>query len=57
MWQLNFPSPATTHDPQTFDGFVFPMRQRIHGRDANGIANQSVVAITLDVEKVTVHRS
>lgn len=33
------------------------MRQRIHGRDANGIANQSAVAITLDVEKVTVHRS
>ena len=43
-----------THDPKTFDGFVFPTRRRVHGRDADGIADQSVTAITLDVAKVTV---
>jgi len=52
-----FPIAHYTHDPQRFDGFVFPTRRRIHGRDANGIADQRVAAITLDVENVTVHRS
>ena len=45
-----------THDPQTFDGFVFPTRRLVHLHDANGIADQSFAAIAVDIEKVTVHR-
>jgi hypothetical protein len=43
-----------THDPNTFDGFVFPTRRRIHSRGTDGIADQSLAAITLDVARVTV---
>ena len=50
----NSPVAHYTHDPETFDGFVFPTRRRIHRRDADGIADQSVAAITLDVANVTV---
>jgi catechol 2,3-dioxygenase-like lactoylglutathione lyase family enzyme len=45
-----------THDPQTFDGFVFPTRRRVHLYDEAGHADQSFAPITLDVERVTVHR-
>jgi len=43
-----------THDPETFDGFVFPTRRRVHLHDANGIADQGFAPITLDIEAVTV---
>jgi len=43
-----------THDPEMFDGFVFPTRRRVHQRDADGIADQSVATITLDIADVTV---
>ena len=43
-----------THDPKTFQGFVFPTRRRAHRRDTDGIADQSLAAITLDVAQVTV---
>jgi hypothetical protein len=43
-----------THDPKTFHTFVFPTRRRIHLRDTDGIADQSVAAITLDVAQVTI---
>jgi hypothetical protein len=50
----NSPVAHYTHDPKTFDGFVFPTRRRVHGRAADGIADQSVASITLDVATVTV---
>jgi hypothetical protein len=37
-----------THDPKTFDGFVFPTRRRVHHYDAAGVADQSSAAITID---------
>jgi hypothetical protein len=46
-----------THDPQTFDGFVFPTRRRVHLYDEEGNADQTFAPITLDVEHVTVHRN
>jgi hypothetical protein len=30
-----------THDPKTFDGFVFPTRRLVHLHDAKGIADRS----------------
>jgi hypothetical protein len=45
-----------THDPKTFDGFVFPTRGHIHGRDTEGIADQSFAVITVDVTNVIVQR-
>jgi hypothetical protein len=30
-----------THEPRTFDGFVFPTRRRVHLHDADGRADQS----------------
>jgi hypothetical protein len=50
----NSPVAHYTHDPKTFDGFVFPTRRRVHRRDADGVADQSVAAITLDVAQVAV---
>jgi hypothetical protein len=43
-----------THDPQMFDGFVFPTRRRVHQCGTDGIADQSVAAITLDIADVAV---
>ena len=43
-----------SHDPRTFDGFVFPTRRRVHLHDANGVADQSFAPITLDVASVSV---
>ena len=42
------------HDPKTFDGFVFPTRRLVHLHDGNGIADQSVAGITLDIETISV---
>jgi hypothetical protein len=50
----NLPVAHYTHDPKTFDGFVFPTRRRVHGRDTDGIADQGFAVITLDVAKLTV---
>jgi hypothetical protein len=50
----NSPVAHYTHDPKTFDGLVFPTRRRIYSRDADGIADQSLAAITLDVAQVIV---
>jgi predicted nucleic acid-binding protein len=44
-----------THNPQSFAGFVFPTRRRIHRRDADDVADQRVAAITLDIEIVIVN--
>ena len=46
-----------THDPKTFDGFVFPTRRRVHLHDVNGIADQTFAPITVDVTHVSVERS
>lgn len=45
-----------THDPKTFDGFVIPTRRRVHTRDADGNADQSLAVITVDVPGVSVRR-
>ena len=50
----NSPVAHYTHDPKTFHAFVFPTRRRIHLRDTDGIADQSLAAITLDVAQVTI---
>jgi hypothetical protein len=52
----NAPVAHYTHNPATFDEFVFPTRRRVHLRDANGIADQSFAAITVDIDAVRVHR-
>jgi hypothetical protein len=43
-----------THDPKTFDGFVFPTRRRVHLHDADGIADLQFAPITIDVTSVRV---
>ena len=43
-----------THDPKTFDGFVFPTRHLVHRHDQHGIADQSLAVITLDLDDITV---
>jgi hypothetical protein len=43
-----------THDPKTFDGFVFPTRRRAYVRDPDGIADQRLAVITLDIASVRV---
>jgi hypothetical protein len=43
-----------THDQETFDGFVFPTRRRVHLHDEEGNADQSFAPITLDVEAIAV---
>jgi hypothetical protein len=45
-----------THDPKTFDGFVFPTRRLIHLHDAAGVADQQFAPITIKVDSVTVDR-
>jgi hypothetical protein len=42
------------HDPRTFAGLVLSTPRLVHRRDAAGIADQSVAAITLDITDVTV---
>jgi hypothetical protein len=48
----NPPVAHYTSDPVTFDGFVFPTRRRMHLRDADGVADQSLAVITDDVSEV-----
>jgi hypothetical protein len=43
-----------THDPKTFDKFVFPTRRRIYRRSDDGTADQRLAIITLDVSLVRV---
>jgi hypothetical protein len=50
----NAPIAHYTHDPKTFDGFVFPTRRRACIRDADGIADQRLAIITLDIASVRV---
>lgn len=50
----NPPIAHYTHDHKTFDGFVFPTRRLVHLHDADGVANQSFAAITLDVDSVAI---
>ena len=45
-----------THDPKTFDGFVFPTRRLMHRRDVDGVADQSVALLTFDIDAVAVER-
>jgi hypothetical protein len=45
-----------THEPKTFDGFVFPTKRRVHVHNAKGIANQAITPITLDVHGVSIER-
>lgn len=45
-----------THDPKTSGGFVFPTRRLVHRRNANGVADQSFAAITIDIDTVAVGR-
>ena len=45
-----------THDPETFDGFVFPIRRLVHRRDADGVADRSFAAITIEIDTVAVER-
>jgi hypothetical protein len=45
-----------THDPKTFDGFVFYTWRLVHLRDADGIADQSLAGITIDTDSVAVDR-
>ena len=42
-----------THDPKTFDGFVFPARHLVYCHDQHGIADQSLALITLDLDDIT----
>jgi hypothetical protein len=52
------PLPAHyTHDPKTFDSFVFPPRRRVHLRDADGTADQSLAVISVDISAVTLGRA
>jgi hypothetical protein len=46
-----------THDPKTSDGFVFPTRRLVHLRDADGVADQSFAAITIDIDTLAVERA
>jgi hypothetical protein len=45
-----------THDPKTFDGIVFPTRRLVHHHDADGVADQSLAGITLDIDTVALER-
>jgi hypothetical protein len=53
----NPPVAHYTHDPKTFDGFVFPTRRLVHLHDRSGVANQRFAPITIDVADITVDRS
>ena len=46
-----------THNPGTFDGFVFPTRRLVRRRQPDGVADQSFAAITIDIDTVAVERS
>src|SRR5262249_50599309 len=50
----NAPIAHYTHDPKTFDGFVFPTRRLVHLRDALGKATQGFAGITLKIYSVKI---
>jgi hypothetical protein len=50
----NAPVAHYTHDPKTFDKFVFPTRRRIYRRGDDGTADQRLAIITVDVSSVRV---
>jgi hypothetical protein len=52
----NPPVAHYTHDPRTFDGFVFPTRRLVHLHNAGGIADQRFAGITIDVDDVAIER-
>jgi hypothetical protein len=52
----NPPVAHYTYGHKTFDGFVFPTRRRVLLRDADGIANQTLVPITIEVTDLKVSR-
>ena len=52
----NPPIAHYAHDPKTFDGFVFPTRRLVHLRDVNGVANQKLAVITIDVNRIDLVR-
>jgi hypothetical protein len=52
----NPPIAQYTSDYETFDGFVFPTRRLVHRHDANGVADQRVAVITVDVCSVAIER-
>ena len=45
-----------THNPKTFDGFLFYTMRLVHLRDENNVAGQDFAAITIDLEDITVTR-
>jgi hypothetical protein len=53
----NPPIAHYTHDPKTFDGFVFPTRHLVHRRNADGVADQSFALITFHIDTVAVERA
>jgi hypothetical protein len=52
----NPPVAHYSHDPKTFDGFVFSTRRLIHLHDTHGVADQSFAPITIDIDSVSVER-
>jgi hypothetical protein len=46
-----------THDPRSFDGFVFYTRREVHLRDADGNADLSLTPITITLHSATVETS
>jgi hypothetical protein len=52
----NPPVAHYTHDPKTFDGFVFPTRRLVHLHNAQSIADQSFAAITINIDAVSVEK-
>ena len=45
-----------THDPKTFDGFLFYARRLVHLRDADNVANQDLTPITIDTDSIELAR-
>lgn len=46
-----------THNPRTFDGFLFYTSRLVHLRDENNVANQDFAPITIDLDTVTITRT
>jgi hypothetical protein len=53
----NPPVAHYSHDPKTFDGFVFPTRRLVHLHDEHGIANQELAPITMRVTTVALDKT
>jgi hypothetical protein len=47
-----------THNPRTFDGFLFYTNRLVHLRDEqSNVANQDFAPITIDLDTVTISRN